>query len=470
MTFGSLFAGAGGFDLGFERAGMECKWQVEINKSAASVLEYNWPNVKKYSDVREVGKHNLEPVDVIVGGSPCQGFSVAGKREGVTDHRSSLFAEMVRVVDEIKPKFVVWENVPGVISGFDEVPAHEHYELFSWAERRALAVEAGGLIRQWWLGAVLRSFSDIGYVGAYRILDAQYFGVPQRRRRIFAVFSRDSGGHIGTGRCREILAFENRVPGNTSKGKKAGENFTYEFAPSLRASGVGSERCGDTRCQDCVIPVVGNTDRMTFVPTTAKCLGEIAHTLCGEGFDASEDGTGRETPLFAIQERATSENPNAGPSGAGFRNDGLSYTLEARNTPQAVAYRTSGNCGALETGDRTDALNTGTDQTSHVLAFSSKDHGGDAGNISPTLRSMGHDKSHANAGGQVAIAQQHSVRRLTPTECERLMGWPDSHTKYGIIKGQVKVLADGPRYRLCGNGVVSNVAEWIARRIVAVNK
>ncbi|MBX9911225.1 MAG: DNA cytosine methyltransferase [Beijerinckiaceae bacterium] len=167
----------------------------------------------------------------------------------------------------------------------------------------------------------------------------------------------------------------------------------------------------------------------------------IAHTLRGEGFDASEDGTGRGTPIvpvYAIQERAVSENPNAGPDGMGVGKD-VAYTLEARTQvqaiafdttqitskanrsnpkagdpchplaaaahPPALAYRTSGNCGAWETGDRVDALTTGTDPNSHIIAFSCKDHGADAADdLAPTLRAMGHSASHANAGGQVAVA------------------------------------------------------------------
>lgn len=220
---------------------------------------------------------------------------------------------------------------------------------------------------------------------------------------------------------------------------------------------------------------------MTFVPRTAACLSSrneridaesetfIAHTLRAEGFDASEDGTGRGTPLVP------------------------------------VAYRTSGNCVAWETGDRVDALTTNTDPNSSVVAFSCKDHGADAGELSPTLRAGVHKHSHANAGVPPAVFQTriarngrgqpkdtvdaltsseggshadskphvfgagHGVRRLTPRECERLMSWPDDWTAHGIDeKGNTVTMADGPRYRMCGNGVVSNVAEWIARRLMTL--
>jgi len=114
LTFGSLFAGIGGFDLGFERAGMKCAWQVEIDDFCQKVLEKHWPGVDRHGDIRECGRHNLEPVDVIAGGFPCQPHSVAGKRRGKADDRN-LWPEYLRIVQELQPTWVVGENVPGLI-------------------------------------------------------------------------------------------------------------------------------------------------------------------------------------------------------------------------------------------------------------------------------------------------------------------------------------------------------------------
>jgi DNA (cytosine-5)-methyltransferase 1 len=169
-----------------------------------------------------------------------------------------------------------------------------------------------------------------------------------------------------------------------------------------------------------------------------RCGIDVAHSLRGEGFDASEDGTGRGTPLVvaAIQERAICENPNAGPDGAGFRTDGQAYTLEARTVPQAIC-------------------------------FSAKDHGGDAmHDLSPTPRAGGHSGSHANAGVMPAVAQSASaVRRLTPRECERLQGFPDDFT---LAPHRGKPMADGPRYKMLGNSMAVPVVRWIGERISAI--
>lgn len=110
LTFGSLFAGIGGFDLGFERAGMVCKWQVEIDDFCNKVLEKHWPDVRRYRDVREVGKHNLEAVDVICGGFPCQPFSTSGNIKGTNDDRF-IWPEMLRIIEELSPNWIVAENV-----------------------------------------------------------------------------------------------------------------------------------------------------------------------------------------------------------------------------------------------------------------------------------------------------------------------------------------------------------------------
>src|SRR6266704_6055187 len=115
LTYGSLFSGIGGIDLGLDRAGFQCQWQVEINEYAQKVLAKHWPDVARYGDIRTVGKHILEAVDLIAGGFPCQDISNAGKRAGIEGERSGLWSEYFRVICELRPRYIIVENVAALL-------------------------------------------------------------------------------------------------------------------------------------------------------------------------------------------------------------------------------------------------------------------------------------------------------------------------------------------------------------------
>ena len=171
MTFGSLFAGVGGFDLGLERAGMVCKWQVEIDGFCQKVLAKHWPDVPRFVDVRDCGMHNLEPVNLIAGGFPCQDVSIAGKRKGLQGEQSGLWAEFARIVCEVKPRWVLVENVPGLLS--------------SNAGRD--------------FGTILRDLAACGYDAEWDCIPAAAFGAPHLRYRVFIVAYSKSCGIGGQG-------------------------------------------------------------------------------------------------------------------------------------------------------------------------------------------------------------------------------------------------------------------------------
>jgi len=154
LTYGSLFTGIGGIDEGFERAGLECKWQVENESYCVKVLEKRWPDVERHEDVRRVGIRNLAAVDIICGGFPCQPHSVAGKRQGKDDDRN-LWPEYLRIIKELKPTWVIGENVPGIITTY--------------------------------LATVLSNLESAGYEVATFNLPALAFGAGHRRERIFIV-------------------------------------------------------------------------------------------------------------------------------------------------------------------------------------------------------------------------------------------------------------------------------------------
>src|SRR5215510_6823709 len=165
MTVGSLFTGIGGFDLGLERAGMRIDWQVEIDPFCLRVLEKHWPHVKRYTDIRTVGAHNLGSVDLVCGGFPCQPHSLAGRRCGAADERN-LWPEFARLICELRPRWVVAENVPGLLS-----------------------VDAGRFF-----GGVLRDLAACGYDAEWNVLSAAEFGAPHRRDRVWLVAYPDERG------------------------------------------------------------------------------------------------------------------------------------------------------------------------------------------------------------------------------------------------------------------------------------
>jgi DNA (cytosine-5)-methyltransferase 1 len=177
ITFGSLFAGIGGFDLGFERAGMRCAWQVEKDPFCLKVLAKHWPDVERFDDVRNVGSHNLSPVDVICGGFPCQPHSVAGQRRGAADDRD-LWPEYRRIIADLRPAYVVGENVPG--------------------------------IRTTILDAVLSDLENLNYATATFVIPACALDAPHRRDRVFII------AYAGNSRQRELFQSQQERRGEAS--------------------------------------------------------------------------------------------------------------------------------------------------------------------------------------------------------------------------------------------------------------
>ena len=165
MKVGSLFAGIGGIDLGLSRAGFQIEWQVEIDDYCSRVLAKHWPNVARFRDIRECGKHNLPPVDIVVGGFPCQPHSLAGKRQASNDNRD-LWPEFYRIICELRPRWVLAENVSGLLSS-----------------------ESGRFF-----GGILWDLAGIGYDAEWQVLSAVAFGAPHLRKRIWLVAYPSNGG------------------------------------------------------------------------------------------------------------------------------------------------------------------------------------------------------------------------------------------------------------------------------------
>ncbi len=334
-------------------------------------------------DFTRIGAEDVGTIDLLAGGTPCQSFSVAGKRAGLDDPRGNLTIEFARLAGRLRPLWVVWENVPGVLS-----------------------IDDGRTF-----GAFLGMLVELGYGIAYRILDAQFFGVPQRRRRVFVV------GHLGDWRGPRAVLFERhslsgyppprrearkRVTGGVEVGPSGGR--LTDTAPTI-----------DSGCKDGFVRnqlgvgVISSTDEISHC-LNAGAIGRqdfetetlIAHSLSADGFDASEDGTGRGTPMVPVAICTAHTQSN----GSGFSDD-VAHTIESGGT-QAVAFaQNSRDEVRLHGGDGQTvgalAAQRGVKQQSYI-AFSAADDGADAGDISPTLRSMNNASGNPNGGGQVAVA------------------------------------------------------------------
>ena len=348
---GSLFSGIGGFDLGLERAGGRVAWQCEIDKDARTVLAEHWPGVECYEDVKEIDA-GAPRVDVLCGGFPCQDLSVAGNRRGLAGERSGLFFEFMRVAGALAPRWVLVENVPGLLSSDD-----------------------GGD-----MGTVLGTLADLGYGYAWRVLDAQFFGVAQRRRRVFIV------GCLGdAGSAANVLFEPESCEGHPAPCREAG---TRVAAPT--ANGVGTCGADDNQGQ------AGHLIPIGFYPHS-----------------------GLQTTFLDDQSPPLTVGSTLGiPS------------------PPGVAFP------ILEVGARTGKS---TDDERCGLGI------GDGGDPMFTLQAS---KQHGVAFSE---NQRGEVRRLTPTECERLQGFPDDWTAS---------LSDSARYRTLGNAVAVPVAEFIGHQLL----
>jgi DNA (cytosine-5)-methyltransferase 1 len=453
LTFGSLFAGVGGFDMGFEQAGFECKFQVEWDKNCRSVLDRHWPDVEKWGDISNVNGRFLPPVDVIIFGSPCQDLSVAGKRAGLEGERSGLFHEAVRIIKEMRdatngtfPRWTVWENVAGALS------SNNGRDFGTVVNEMA---EAGAVVQE------------------YAVLDAQYFSVPQRRVRVFLVSCFDPAT---AERCPDpLLPVTESVRGDTKKGKQKRQSAARTLTEGVGGDGaivnaIGASiyhkstvvnqdvNCGHLVTEGAILgsDIVGslNTSDAKMISNQYvnenKCVVEpvLFENSYRDGARIAKDGVtqtltskmgtgGGNTPMIAmpIQDGRDIEKHQ---NGFGVASDGYpSYTLDQTGA-QAVAYSL-----------REDAK-------ANTFSATELDHANALSALRPSPQSH-----HA----QMFIAQPMTVRRLTPIECEKLQGWPVDHTRW---KSDGTEMADTHRYRMIGNGVASPVAKWVAEQIAKV--
>ena len=452
LQYGSLFSGVGGFDMGFDQAGYDCVFQVEWDKNCQQILTKHWPEVPKWLDVQEVNGAEIPPCDVLTFGSPCQDLSVAGKRAGLDGDRSSMFYEATRIIKEMRdatesvyPRIVVWENVPGAITSNNGAD----------------------------FGQVLDTLADIGAVDIHwSVLDAQYFGVPQRRRRIFVVAIFDPAT---AARCPEtLLPVFKGSRGDFAKGRKARKDAARLASTSFGSSdeqtigalcardfkGVGNQYVAENKL------VVEDKIKQINMPISE--LGPTLTTTYGAKnySNHQEVMSGSIIPVaYSIREDAKANTFSATETDVALCLNGLVPSTQSHHAQifiaEPIVY--DGYNQKLDDSGIHRSLRIGRDSSDFVAQpiypFDTQ-FGSNAAvfeDQSPTLKSTQQPPSVSPPG--------LAVRRLTPLECERLMGWPDDHTRW---TADGKEQADTNRYKQCGNGVATPVAKWIAEHIKAI--
>ncbi|HDC4280371.1 TPA: phage N-6-adenine-methyltransferase [Enterobacter cloacae] len=478
MKYGSVCSGIEAASKAWEPLGWKPAWFSEIEPFPSAVLAHHWPEVTNLGDMTKIAEAvragDVEAPDVLVGGTPCQAFSIAGLREGLSDDRGQLTLSYVELANAIDAKrrergepesIIVWENVPGVLSSKDNAFG---CFLAGLAGESSELQPAGGK----WTHAGCVSGPE--RVIAWRVLDAQFFGVAQRRRRVFVVASARKGFDPAA------VLFEL----DSVRRDSAPRRETQKAVAALTARGVGTCGADDNQAQ------AGHL--------IAECAnGDVSHTLKGEGFDGSEDGTGRGVPVVAFGGGNTSGNIDVATActAHGVRMDFDTETFAVHGTQDPDTNR-----------ELAHTLGRNNGQENACIAFSYKDNGADATvDMAPTLRAGNHHTSHANGGQPPAIAFQPGnlsrgagsapsdqifptlkadhgrgrsdqdphvflgtqVRRLTPIECERLQGFPDNHTLIGWRGKDAAECPDGPRYKAIGNSMAVPVMRWIGERIAA---
>jgi DNA (cytosine-5)-methyltransferase 1 len=487
LTYAELFAGAGGLSAGLEMAGWEPVAHAEIEPHARAILRKHWPDCRLDGDVSQVNGTDYAGVTLLSGGSPCQDLSIAGKRSGMTEGsgtRSSLYFEQVRIWQESAAPYFLWENVLGALSSN---AGRDFAAVLSALVGAPVPVPDDG-----WRGAGVAS-GPAG-VAAWRVLDCQFFGPPQRRRRVFVLGARAGGVDPA-----QVLLECDRLCGDTASSGEAREGVAADtgigVAPTLDAG-------------DPIVFAQNSRDEVREVPNGVVCALAAQPGMKQTNYVIQpEPAVLRSTiPLDVRNATRTTDASEQNRQGLGVGKDGdPSPTLTGLFTPAVlvttqygdVAGTLSARADGSPCADRgpnmvlayDDRNQAATETTHHTAVILRNREGKDGGGKGPLLsaeRSLTLGTSNDQVVftsadlpiGTICNPKSWSVqeatsgmihptstgipRRLMPVECERLMGWADDWTAVGINEqGEEYALSDTARYRLCGNGVASPVAGFI---------
>jgi len=496
MRYASVCDGIGAAHVAWKPLGWQCSWTSEIEPFPAAVVEHHFgfANVGDMTKITEEMLDEHGPVDLLVGGTPCQSFSVAGLRGGLADPRGNLALRFVQLAAVMQPKWIVWENVPGVLSS--------------------------GKGRDF--GTFLGALGELGYGFAYRILDAQWFGVAQRRRRVFVV------GYLGDWRRAAAVLFERESvfgnpPTRGAKGQDAtgstgdgvarcvttGEakrqdwetcNFVAGIPDPAYAISAGQQGKGgvfgsgrdsqDTFAvvafhptQDPISIVDGSTHAMGCGSKGGCCTQAVAFTKSKRAQSTTDDESwvpGEVSPTMSCFDqgdtRATTvvafKPGQSEAAGGTFVTEEFAPTIQGQNNGStavpAVAFKpshyTRGKDGSPS--EVTAPLSADADKGDQdtVVAVDSQNAAALTDGAIGSLQREGGGPGGHSCG--FSVQNGMAVRRLTPRECERLQGFPDDYT---LVEYRKKTVADGPRYRALGNSMAVPVMRWIGERIAMVD-
>jgi DNA (cytosine-5)-methyltransferase 1 len=385
-------------DMGWKPIGFS-----EIEKFPSQLLQHHYPHVTNYGDMTKFKEWNInEPVNLLVGGTPCQSFSVAGLRKGLADPRGNLMLTYLAMADHFKPKWLLWENVPGVLSSNG---GHD-------------------------FAALLQGMAELGYGVAYRVLDAQHFGVPQRRRRVFVV------GCLGDWRSAAKVLFESEsLCGDITPSRSKGQ----EIANCLTKSPASHSSYNPARSEGNAVIAPYNT----------------AGTLLARDYKGIDSYDYSKMAVTWPAEIASTLNASFG-SKLGLENQHINSGAPLFVPAQAHAFKVRGGCaggGKGYLGSDNTAFTLSTVQDQQIAVACDMYNGTVQGEVSTTITTTG-----GGVSSGPSVMQSMRVRRLTPMECERLQGFPDNYTN-------TPTSSDSTRYKALGNSMAVPVMKWIGNRI-----
>ncbi len=442
MRYLSVCSGIEAASVAWHHLGWEPVGFSEIEPFPAAVLAHRFPNIPNFGDMTQHEQWPLRPgsIDLLVGGTPCQSYSVAGLRQGLADPRGSLMLTYLAIADRLRPRWLVWENVPGVLSS------------------------NGGRD----FGTFLGALGQLGYGWAYRVLDAQYIrvgrwprAVPQRRRRVFVVGRLIERGARDWAAPGEVLALAEGLQRNLEARRAKGKGVAAD------AEG-GVARC-ITTCE---------MKRQDYETCTM-----VAHAFYSTGGTHGVNQHSEVSPAVKVgsglgipSPPAVAFTPGNLARGAGASpNAEVSQTLQSQQGRGAtdqhpcVAFQQN-QLGEVRCGNIAGTVNTNSNASGRNTPMVA--HAAVACCVAPTI-TAGNDPSRSPQSSEVTqqVAAVHAasmtVRRLTPRECERLQGFPDDWTMIPYRGKSPEDCPDGPRYKALGNSMACNCMAWIGERIAA---